>query len=57
MSAVTGGPGTDVRLAQLIDAIDDVDQQGIPLRTSDYLWLVAITVMIPALLMVIGAVS
>lgn len=57
MSHRSDDPDKDPRLTQAIALIEQPDQQGIPLRSSDYVWLVAITVLVPAALIVVGALT
>lgn len=49
-AGVTGGDD----LAGLIADIQLEDQQGEPLRRSDYVWLGVVTVAVPVLLVLIG---
>jgi hypothetical protein len=36
-------------------AIQDPEVQGEPLTSGDYVWLVVVTILVPAILIVIGA--
>lgn len=57
MNASSAESDRDPRLTQLITLIQQGDQQGIPLQRNDYLGLALLTIVVPALLIVIGALT
>lgn len=57
MNASSAESDRDPRLTQLIALIQQGDQQGIPLQRNDYLGLALLTIVVPALLIVIGALT